>query len=188
MNPEIWWYLARASGIVAWLLLTATVLLGVLTPAKLTDRQRPAWTVDLHRWLAALTIGFLAIHVAALWADSYVEFTLADLTIPYASDWKPLPVAFGVVATWLLVVVHVSSLAMRHLSRPTWRRIHLTSYGVFFLASLHGTLAGTDTPTPLFQVTSILALGAIIFVTLYRTLTRRRPRPRTGPARQTASP
>ncbi len=188
MNPQVWWYVARASGIVAWLLLTSVVLAGILTPAKLSDRQRPAWSIDLHRWLATLTIGFLTLHLVALVADDYVEFTLADLAIPYATDWKPFPVALGILATWLLLVVQVTSLIMRRLPRRVWRGIHLTSYLVFLLASFHGTLAGTDATHPLYVTTSITALAATIFATIYRTLTRRRPRtiPRVPPNQRPA--
>lgn len=177
MNPQIWWYVARASGIVGWLLLTATVIWGILTPAKLSDRQRPAWFLDLHRWLAGLTIGFVAIHLIALMADSYIEFSIADLVVPFASDWKPFPVALGVLATWLLVTVQATSLAMKRLPRRLWRKIHLTSYLAFFLTSLHGTLAGTDASNLLYQATSLAALAAVIFTTLYRVMTRRRRAP-----------
>lgn len=176
MSSQIWWYVARASGIVGWLLLSASVLWGILLPAKLSDRQRPAWILDLHRWLAGLTIGFVGLHLATLVADSYLHFGLADLTVPLASDWKPVPVALGVIATWLLVIVQVTSLAMKRLPRKVWHRIHLASYATFFLASLHGTLAGTDAGNGLYQITSLAALAAVIFSTLYRILTRRRPR------------
>ncbi len=185
MSAQIWWYVARASGIVGWLLLSASVLWGILIPARLSDRQRPAWILDLHRWLAGLTIGFVALHLATLVADSYIHFGLADLTIPFASDWKPVPVALGVIATWLLVIVQVTSLAMRRLPRKVWHRIHLASYATFFLASLHGTLAGTDAGNPLYQVTSLAALAAVIFSTLYRILTRRRLRRTTADRRTT---
>lgn len=188
MNSQIWWYVARASGIVGWLLLTATVLWGILTPAKLSDRQRPAWFLDLHRWLAALTIGFVAIHLAALMADSYIEFSLVDLLIPFASDWKPFPVALGVLATWLLVIVQASSLAMKRLPRRIWRKIHLTSYLAFFLTSVHGTLAGTDATNTLYQVTSLLALTAVIFTTIYRVTTRRRTKQPPPAANKPAQP
>ena len=184
MNSQIWWYLARASGVVGWLLLTASVIWGILTPAKLSDRQRPAWSLDLHRWLAGLTIGFVAIHLVALMADSYIEFSFIDLFVPFASDWKPFPVALGVLATWLLVIVQATSLGMKLLPRSVWRRIHLTSYLAFFLTSLHGTLAGTDATNLLYQGASIAALAAVIFTTLYRVMTRRR-RP---PVRPTKSP
>lgn len=174
MSPQIWWYIARASGIVGWLLLTLTVLWGILTPAKLSDRQRPAWFLDLHRWLAGLTIGFVAVHIAALMADSYVEFDVVDLIVPFASEWKPFPVALGVLATWLLVIIQTTSLAIKRLPRSVWRKIHLTSYLAFFLTSLHGTLAGTDAPNLLYQGTSIAALAAVIFTTIYRVMTRRK--------------
>ena len=181
MSSQIWWYIARASGIVGWLLLTAGVIWGIMTPAKLSDRQRPAWFLDLHRWLAGLTIGFVAIHLAALMADTYIEFSIIDLFIPFAADWKPFPVALGVLAAWILIVIQTTSLAMKHLPRTTWRKVHLTSYLAFFLTSLHGTLAGTDAPHPLYQVTSIAALAAVMFTTLFRIMTRRR---RTTPPKK----
>ena len=111
MSAQIWWYVARASGIVGWLLLSAGVLWGILLPARLSDRQRPAWILDLHRWLAGLTLGFVGLHLATLVADSSIHFGLADLTVPFASDWKPIPVALGVIAAWLLGVVQITSLA-----------------------------------------------------------------------------
>jgi len=186
MSAQIWWYIARASGIVGWLLLSASVIWGILLPAKLSGRQRPAWILDLHRWLAGLTVGFVGLHLATLVADSYIHFGLADLTVPFASDWKPIPVALGVIATWLLGIVQVTSLAMKRLPRKVWHRIHLASYATFFLTSLHGTLAGTDASNRLYQVTSLAALAAVIFSTLYRILTRRRPRP--APARRPPAP
>jgi len=188
MSSQIWWHIARASGIVGWLLLTTTVVWGILTPAKLSDRQRPAWFLDLHRWLAGLTIGFVAIHLAALVADSYIEFGLVDLVVPFASEWKPFPVALGVLATWLLVIVQVTSLAMKRLPRTVWRKIHLTSYATFFLTSLHGTLSGTDATHPLYQATSLLALAVVIFTTLFRVMTRRRRSPTRVTAKRAPQP
>ena len=90
------------------------------------------------------------------------------------------------IATWLLGIVQVTSLAMKRLPRRVWHRIHLASYATFFLTSLHGTLAGTDAGNRLYQVTSLAALAAVIFSTVYRILTRRRPRP--TPARRPATP
>ncbi len=173
MNAQIWWYVARASGIVGWLLLSATVIWGILLPAKVSDRQRPAWILDLHRWLAGLTVGFVGLHLVALVADSYTYFGLADLAVPFASEWKPVPVALGVLATWLLVLVQVTSLAMKRIPRRIWHRIHLASYVTFFLASLHGTLAGTDASNRLYQITSTAAVLAVIWATLFRIVTRR---------------
>ncbi len=178
MNPQIWWFLARASGIVAWFLLTASVLVGILLPAKLFNNQRPAWLTDLHRWLAALLMVFLGIHLGGLLFDSYIEFGLKDFLIPMATDWKPVPVALGVVAMWLLVIVQLTSLMMKRLPRRLWKWVHITSYPAFFLTSLHGTFAGTDASNALYIVTSSIAVGALVFAAIFRILGGRRKRVR----------
>ncbi len=180
MNPQVWWYVTRASGVVAWLLLTAAVIWGVLISTDAFARhRRPAWLLDLHRWLGGLTIAFVAIHLAALVADSYTHFTLADIAIPYASPWHPGAVALGVVATWTLIAVQLTSLAIRHLPRRLWRAVHLTSYLAFWLASLHAAFAGTDRTNPLYTVTATITIAAVVWALAYRLTTRhadRRPR------------
>ena len=97
LNPQFWWFLIRASGIVAWLMLTASVLWGVVLSTKaFPDRRRPAWLLDLHRWLGGLTLVFIGIHLGTLLLDEYTSFGIVDLVVPYASDWKPGAVALGV--------------------------------------------------------------------------------------------
>jgi DMSO/TMAO reductase YedYZ heme-binding membrane subunit len=174
VNPQLWWYVARASGIIAWLLLTASVIWGVLLSTDaFPTRRRPAWLLDLHRWLGGLTVAFVAAHLAALVADSYTHFDLAALTIPYASPWRPGAVALGVVALWCLVAVELTSLAMRRLPRKLWRGIHLTSYLVFWLASLHAAFAGTDSTNRLYQVTAAVSIAAVAWALAYRLTSRR---------------
>lgn len=178
MREQLWWYVARASGTVAWAFLTASVSWGILLSTDLFARhRRPAWLLDLHRWLGALTVWFAAVHVAALVADTYIHFGLADVTVPLVSDWKPLPVALGVVAAWGIVAVQITSLTMRRLPRRLWRAVHLTSYGAFWLATMHGTLAGSDAARPLYAATSILAVALVLFAVTYRVLNGRRRRP-----------
>lgn len=178
MTPEIWWYLARASGIVAWALLTLAVIWGLLVSTRLLrGRPGPRWLLDLHRFLGGSAVTFTAVHVGALVADSYVHFDLVDLLVPLASNWKPLPVALGVVALWLLLAVEVTSLAMRHLPRRHWRWVHLTSYGLFWLATLHGLTAGSDADRALYAWVTNLAVITVVFLTLHRALVDRRSRP-----------
>lgn len=177
MTEQIWWYLARSSGIVAWLLLTASVLWGIFLATDLFPRhRRPAWLLDLHRWLGGLTVAFVFVHMAALWADGWIEFTVSDLVVPFAADWKPLPVALGVLAMWSLVAVQLTSLARKRLPKRAWRAIHLTSYVAFWFTSLHSTLAGTDRLQPMYLATSVLSVAAVMFAALYRILNGRRQR------------
>jgi methionine sulfoxide reductase heme-binding subunit len=169
VNPHFWWYVARASGIVAWLMLTASVVWGVLLSTKAFPRhRRPAWLLDLHRFLGGLAATFVAFHLAALVADSYTHFGVADLAVPFASKWRPGAVALGIVALWLLVSIELTSVAMRRIPRRVWRRFHLSSYAVFWLASLHALLAGTDHTQPLYRSTAIIAIGAVAVALVYR--------------------
>ena len=179
MNPQIWWYVSRAAGIVAWLMLTASVLWGVLLATDLFPAwRRPAWILSMHRWLAGLTIFFLAGHLGSLLADRSVHFRVVDVLVPYASTWRPTAIAVGVVAIYVLVAVEVTALAMRRLSKKWWRDIHLASYWVFWGACIHAALAGTDTSKPLYTVTFLVALAAIAFAASYRALTHHLPKRR----------
>ena len=177
MNTQFWWYLARSSGIVAWSLLTASMIWGLLfTTRLLKGHPTPKWLLDLHRHLGGLALAFTALHLAALVADSYIEFSVADLLIPFASDWRPGPVALGVIALYLLAAVEGTSLAMKRLPRKTWRNIHLTSYPLFWIATLHGITAGTDATHPAYWAANTLAAAAVVFLTIYRLLAERTSR------------
>jgi DMSO/TMAO reductase YedYZ heme-binding membrane subunit len=177
VNEQVWWYLTRASGIVAWLMLTASVIWGVVLATKaFPEQRRPAWLLDLHRWLGGLAVSFTAVHLVALVADSYVHFGFADLTIPFASQWRPGAIALGVAAMWLLLAVEATSLAMKRLPRTIWRWIHLSSYAVFLLVSFHAALAGTDRTHWLYQGTAVASIVAVGWATVYRLTHRRAPR------------
>lgn len=187
MNPQVWWYVARASGIVAWLLLTASVAWGILLSTRaFPSRRRPAWLRDLHTWLGGLTVGFVALHLTALVADSYLHFGVRELLVPFASTWRPGAVALGVVATWLLVALEVTSLAMRRLPRRVWHAVHLTSYAVFWLGTFHGIMAGTDATNAVFVVTGALVIGASVWAMIHRLLEPAGRAGRTATARTTA--
>lgn len=180
MNEKLWWYVARSTGIVAWALVAAAVIWGLLLTTRLVGgRTAPRWLLDLHRFLGGLAVAFTALHLVGLVADSYTHFGPADLLVPLASAWKPGPVALGVVAMYLLVAVELTSLAMRRLPRRLWRWVHLTSFGSFWLASLHAVTAGTDSTNPALWLTYLLTSALVLFLTVFRTLAD----PRSGRAK-----
>lgn len=155
MNANPWWNLTRASAVVAWVLVAVTILWGVLLATRvLKPNDRPAWLLDLHRWLGWLCLAFTGLHMGTLIADSYVRFTLADVLVPFASSWRPFEVSLGVLAMWLLVAVQASSAAMKHIDKKVWRAIHLSSYGIFALITAHAILAGSDSGERLFTAFS----------------------------------
>src|SRR5205085_6457786 len=137
----IWWYVARASGLVAWALLTLSVVWGVLLSTKLLGRKpMPAWILDLHRFLGGATVVFTGLHLVAILVDSYVHFDLVAILVPFASQWNPLAVAWGIAAFYLLAAVEITSLLRRSLPR-LWRRVHYASFPLFALATIHGVAA-----------------------------------------------
>jgi sulfoxide reductase heme-binding subunit YedZ len=175
MSPELWWYTARAGGIVALALSGASVIWGLLLSSRvLQGRPSPRWLLDLHRFLGGATVAFAAIHVAALVGDTTVHFGWTDVLIPFASAWNPVAVALGVVAGYLLLAVQVSSMMMKRLPRRLWKWIHLSSYGLFWLGIVHGAMAGTDAGNPLYIAATALTTLAVAFLTTFRVLADRR--------------
>ena len=171
VNEQLWWYLTRASGIVAWGLLTIAVLLGLVVRTKVgASPARPPWWLDIHRFLGGLATVFTGVHLATLVADSYVRFTLVDLLVPGASEWRPGAVAWGVVSVWLLVAVEATSLLQKRLPRRTWRWIHLTSYPLFWMATFHFVTAGTDAHSRPAIASVVIAASAVVFFTAVRAL------------------
>jgi DMSO/TMAO reductase YedYZ heme-binding membrane subunit len=162
------WYVARASGLVGWALLAAATLWGLALSTKVFGkRPRPNWILDLHRMLGALALVFTGVHVSAILADQYVQFSLTSVLVPFASAWRPGAVAFGVIALYLLVAVELTSLARAHLPKVLWRRVHYASFALFVAATVHGLSAGTDTTRrvalyiAIAAVTAFCALGAV---------------------------
>ena len=86
----------------------------------------------------------LALHLSALVADTYSHFTLSGIFVPFASSWKPLPVAWGIVAMYLLITVEVTSLLRKRLSERVWHTIHRSSLVAYLLSTAHFFQAGTD--------------------------------------------
>lgn len=168
MNEHLWWYLARATGIVAWALAAGSVLWGMaLSTRALGPKPKAPWLLDLHRFLGALTVFFVVGHVAALVADSYVDIGPRDILVPMASSWRPLPVAFGVVAMYLLVAVEVTSLLKRRIPKRVWRAVHLSSYVVYLAASVHFLAAGSDAASVIARVGVVVTGSVMTFFLVY---------------------
>ena len=118
MTTQLSWHVARATGVVAWALLTAAVVWGLLLSTRLArGRPTPVWLLDMHRFIGGAAVSFTLLHLGGLVADTYVHFGLADLLVPYASSWRPGAVALGVVSLYLLMAVELTSLLMRRIPR-----------------------------------------------------------------------
>lgn len=183
MSSQLSWYIARSAGMVSWALLVASVLWGLALSTKVFGKKpRPNWILDLHRWFGGLALTFTAIHVLAIVADSYVHFGLADILVPFHASWHPTAVAWGVVSLYMLGAVELTSLARSHLPKKLWRGVHLTSFALFFTATMHGLTAGTDRGLPMVAVATFVALILFCILAAVRLLTPPRPATERIPA------
>jgi DMSO/TMAO reductase YedYZ heme-binding membrane subunit len=187
---QVTWYAARASGVVAWGLLLASMVWGLLLATRVLGRRpTPAWLLSLHRFLGALTIAFVGVHVVAILLDTYTDFSVVNVLVPLTGTWHPLAVAFGVVAMYLLVAIEVTSLMRDRLSAKAWRAVHLLSYFLFATATMHMLTAGTDVRA-IVATTAAVMLGVMVtFGSTALYLWRSEPRaPRARRALRASTP
>ena len=174
MHSHTWWYMARAGGIVSWALATLAVVGGLQLSTRLLRKPAPPWTLDVHRFVASLSVVFLGVHLLGLALDEFIGFGPVDFLVPFASSYKPAAVALGVIAMYLLLAIEITSLMMRRIPRHQWHAIHLTSYVVFVIATVHGLTAGTDRHNALFQWPCLISAAVVLTMTLVRIWSPRR--------------
>ena len=149
MSDISWtWIGIRARGVTAWGLLTAVVLWGILLRTRILGRAAsPTRLLDLHRWLGASALAFLAVHMLLLLIDPYLPFTITQVLIPGLASWEPLAVAFGIAAFWFLIPVSIIGRLrprMANSGAKLFQRSHWLAYAAWPLATAHYVLAGTD--------------------------------------------
>lgn len=181
MNGHLWWYSARAGGLVAWVLLACCTSAGIVLASRGRRRPSTMWLTTLHQNLATLAVVFVGVHVVSLVADSYVDFGPAEVLVPFASSWRPGAVAWGVVSLWLLAAVQITSIARTRMPRAVWRRIHLTSHGLFVASTLHLLAAGTDARSVAVRLFAVLGTLTVLTIALLR-LTSATPAPASAGA------
>jgi predicted ferric reductase len=133
------WYASRATGIVALLLFTASMVLGALGSGRFTGPRWPRFAVAaLHRNMSLLALVFLAIHIATAVIDPYAGIGWLDAILPFGSVYRPLWLGIGAVATDLAIAVVITSLLRPRIDVRVWRFVHWTSYLCWPLAVVHG--------------------------------------------------
>jgi sulfoxide reductase heme-binding subunit YedZ len=178
VKDPTFWFIARASGLTAYGLLTGSVLMGLIVKSRPVPRVRQASATDLHRFLALLGLGMVALHGIALELDTTVHIPLAGLLVPGAIGYRPVATAVGVVSAELMLLVYVSFALRRHIGVKNWRRLHWVTYFVFAGATVHGLAAGTDSSQSWAIALYLGALGLVAAATAWRALT---PRPTPVP-------
>jgi ferredoxin-NADP reductase len=177
LGDAVWWYVARASGLVGWLLLAVSVVAGLLLAVRLTQGRSRAWTQGLHEFVGALAVVFTTIHIISVLAADQLHIGLWQVVVPFTRPDNPVAQGCAVLACYLLTAVTVTSWARSSLPWRWWRRLHLLALPLFVLACIHTALAGTDTSSPILHWVSLVVGAAILFLVVFRLLTVRSTRP-----------
>jgi predicted ferric reductase len=171
---NVTWYIDRASGMVAFALLTATIASGLLMSGRARLRRWPRFAVeDVHRFASLLTWTFVAIHALALLADSYLPFSVTDLLVPGLAPYRPSATALGIVAAELLAALALANVLRGRISYRLWRRTHYLNFAVWALALGHGVTAGSDSDTTWALTLYVASAGLVAGMTAWRILSTR---------------
>lgn len=166
------WYLSRSSGVVAYLLLSASMVWGLALSTKIMrDFVSPPLAMALHSSLSWFAIGLAAFHAVALLFDDYYQYTMVDLIVPFLGPYRPLVVGVGILSFYGLILIATSFAARKRLGQRTWRRLHYLSFVLYLLVTAHGLLAGSDSSSAILRGLYLDNLLTLLFLVNYRLLT-----------------
>jgi sulfoxide reductase heme-binding subunit YedZ len=166
------WYLTRATGLVALIVLSATLVLGIVSSVGWTTQRWPRFlSQSVHRNLSVFCLALVVIHVATTVADGFVPINVADAVIPFRSPYRPIWVGLGACAFDVLLAVAVTSAFRRRIGFRTWRWVHWLAYLCWPIALVHGLGTGSDSRLPGVQFVYLLCVVAVIGALGWRLVT-----------------
>ncbi|HYB22673.1 MAG TPA: ferric reductase-like transmembrane domain-containing protein [Solirubrobacteraceae bacterium] len=168
-GPSAYWYLTRASGVVALLLLTGAVALGVLGVRRWSTPSWPRFLLDaLHRNVALLAMAFVGVHVLTSVLDSFASISPIDAFIPFVGSYRPFWLGLGALAFDLLLAVIITSLLRARIGVGSWRAVHWLSYASWPIALLHGFGTGSDVKASWLLALTLACLATVLAAVLVR--------------------
>jgi sulfoxide reductase heme-binding subunit YedZ len=173
------WYLTRGTGTVTLILLTLSMVLGIVDVQRWRSERWPRFVVDaLHRRVSLLVLAVLAVHVVTSVLDGFAPISLLDAVIPFGGSYRPLWLGLGALSLDVLVAVAVTSVLRKRVGQRAWRIVHWTAYACWPLAIVHGLGTGTDTPIGWMLVLTVACILAVLVCAAARAAAGWPARPR----------
>ena len=167
-SVQIWWYVTRASGIIAYLLMWFSTVLGLAVTSKYLDGMLDRlFTYDFHEFISLLSVAFTLVHVLVLMLDRYLPYSLAQILVPFISPYRPFWVGVGVIAFYIILLVTVTFYLRNRIGTRTFRVIHYLSLLGYIGVTLHGYYSGTDTALASMQILYKVSGLAVLFLMVY---------------------
>jgi methionine sulfoxide reductase heme-binding subunit len=169
-GPSWLWYATRGLGIATLIMLTATVVLGIMTAVRWVGETTPGFVAAaLHRNLSLIAVGLLVIHVATSILDPFAGITLRDAIIPVGATYRPIWLGLGVVAMEIMFAIVATSLLRERIGLRLWRLIHWVAYASWPLAIVHGLGTGSDPRAP-WMIAVVASCVEAVLLALYQRL------------------
>ncbi|MCC6905770.1 MAG: ferric reductase-like transmembrane domain-containing protein [Anaerolineae bacterium] len=177
LPAQMAWRFSRASGLIAYLLLTGSLGWGLVLSTRISKEVTPPPEVlALHNAVSWAALGLAGLHGLALLLDTYFTYSLIDVLIPFAGPYKPFWVGLGILAFYSSLLAAMSFTWRSWLGQRGWRILHLMIFPAFVLVTVHGFISGTDSSRIGMLAVYVLAVLAILFLVNYRLLVDRRGR------------
>lgn len=169
LDPKALWYLTRGTGVVALILLTASVALGVLTTGRWSTPRWPRFALGgLHKHLTLLTVAFVVVHVLTTVLDGYAPVRIQDALVPFVSRYRPIWLGLGAVAFDLLLALILTSLLRVRIGPRLWRNVHWLAYACWPVALVHALGTGSDARSGFMLVAAVASIVSVVGSVLVR--------------------
>jgi predicted ferric reductase len=163
VSDTLLWYTTRGAGAVSLVLLTAVVVLGILSALRVQAAGWPRFlTTGLHRNLALMTLVFLALHIITAVVDPFTHLGWLTAVVPFSSSYRTFWLGLGTIAFELLLAIVVTSLARGLIGRAAWRMVHWLTYASWPVAVIHGIGTGTDTLSAWLLAITVACVVAVV--------------------------
>jgi len=171
VSDTLLWYTTRGAGAVSLILLSAVVVLGVLSVLRVQSTGWPRFlTTGLHRNLALMAVVFLALHIVTAVVDPFTHLGWLTAVVPFSSYYRTIWLGLGTIAFELLIAIVVTSLVRGLIGQAAWRVVHWLAYASWPVAVIHGLGTGTDARAGWFIVLTIVCVGSVAVAVVYRLL------------------
>jgi methionine sulfoxide reductase heme-binding subunit len=167
------WYISRSSALVGFLLLYISIFLGLSIRTPLLKKIiSPVYSANVHCWISLQALFFAFVHGVALLFDKFINFSLAEIFIPFASSYEPTLVALGILGFYLMLILVVTSYSKNFISEKLWRAVHFSNILLYIIVIIHAIKLGTDMKVPVVLNIFIWANAFLFFLILVNIISR----------------
>ena len=144
ITDKHFWYLSRASGVIAYTLFWLAVVFGLLLSTRLGKHFNAARVFALHQYLSLIAVGFATFHAGILLADNFLNLNLWQILLPFGFQTERVGVALGQLGFWLLFICAFSFYIKKYIGQSAWRWLHFLTFMAYMFISIHVFMVGSD--------------------------------------------